>query len=127
MTVLYFASDSSVNTVESSVASTENPRALPSWRTAATPAGIESCLKPAVFEKTRTENVGVTGEGPPVRDGDCWPFPHPAVTNPANPTNPTNLTNLTNLTNPTNPMDFMASSFSPHRGCRSRISPTLLR
>ncbi len=53
-TAAYFASPVAVNAAASSVAVTVKPLAEPRSRIAWTPAGMESCRKPAVFEKTRT-------------------------------------------------------------------------
>ncbi len=54
MTTSYWARLASVKTVLSSDASTAKPLAVPSAWIAAMPAGIESCRKAAVLEKTRT-------------------------------------------------------------------------
>jgi hypothetical protein len=48
-----------VKALASSVAATEKPFARPRLLIAATPAGIESCLNPAVLEKTSTWALGL--------------------------------------------------------------------
>ena len=58
ITASYWARFASLNCVLSSVASTAKPLAAPSSWIAVMPAGIESCRKPAVSEKTSTLSSG---------------------------------------------------------------------
>ncbi len=63
-TASYWARFALVNCVESSVASTLKSFWAPSCSMAAMPAGIESCRKPAVLEKTRTFSSWSVGSLP---------------------------------------------------------------
>jgi hypothetical protein len=63
ITALYFARLASLNAAPSSELSTVNPLATPSCWMAAMPVGMESCRKPAVLEKTRTEKGSAAAFG----------------------------------------------------------------
>ncbi len=63
ITALYFARLASLNAAPSSEVSTVNPLAAPSCWMAAMPVGMESCRKPAVLEKTRTEKGSAAAFG----------------------------------------------------------------